>query len=316
MPSPSANLHRRHDPDWNDLRFFLAVARAGSTLAAARELGVNQSTVARRVAALQDQLGCLLFERRDGRYRLTDLGSELLPLAERVDDAVAALGRRLSTRDAALSGTVTVTCAEGLGYRLVTPLIDAFHARHPRIAVSLVIADRYRGLGKGEADVAVRAGAPGDDGLVGRKIADNPWAVFASASYMERHGRPATPDDLGKHRVIGFEGAIADLHAARWLRDVAPDATVVARCNSVVGLLMTAKSGIGLALMPVHLGDLEDGLVRVVDPVPALNSLIYLMTHPDLKSTPRVRAFIDFVVGEMPRLRPMLLGLPAAAEAG
>ena len=190
----------------------------------------------------------------------------------------------------------------------MTPLLEAFRLRHPGLRVDLLIADRYFDLAKGEADVAVRAGAPADETLVGRKIADSTWAVYASRAYVERHGRPDQVADLDRHAVIAFDGEIAGVHAARWLRTVAPDAAVAARSNTVTGLVWMAQSGIGLAVLPVHLGDLQSDLVRVLDPVPELEAPLFLLVHPDLRYVPRVRAFLDFVVAEMDRFRPAMLG--------
>jgi DNA-binding transcriptional LysR family regulator len=300
--------------DWNDLRYFLAVARAGSTNAAAKALRVNQSTVQRRLAALEQGTGRKLFERHLNGYRLTALGEDIRIHAEAVEAAIAALERRLAATETEITGTIRVTCAEGIASFLMTPLLEAFRRRYPGLRVDLLIADRYFDLGKGEADVAVRAGSPADETLVGRKIADNTWAVYASHAYVEQHGRPEGVADLDRHAVIAFEDQIAGVHAARWLNAVAPNAVVAARSNTVSGLVWMAKSGIGLAVLPVHLGDEQAELVRVLDPVRELDSPLYLLVHPDLRRVPRVRAFLDFVVAEIDRFRPAMLGRREAPE--
>ncbi len=294
--------------DWNDLRYFLAVARTGSTIAAAKVLGVNQSTVQRRLAVLEERVGRKLVERHPTGYRLSELGEELLSCAEGVEQAVAAFERRLVSSDKSLTGIIRVTCPEGLVNTLMTPLVDAFHARYPALHVDLVVTERFLDLSKGEADIAVRGGEPHDDMLIGRKIAENPWAVYASRSYVERHGRPERPGDIEHHAIIDFGSGFANLHLGKWLRTVAPRARVVAHSETVIGLLMAVKSGAGLAILPVQLGDPEKDLVRVIDPLPELMSQIYLLVHPDLQKMPRVRAFIDFVVSEIDAYRPLLLG--------
>lgn len=294
--------------DWDDLRYFLAVARSGSTIAAAEGLKVNQSTVQRRLAALEEKIGRKLVERLPTGYRLTELGVELRPHAEAIETAVASFERRAAAADDGMTGVVRFTCPEGLAYRLISPLLDVFHARHPGLRVDLVMSDNYLDLAKGEADVAVRGGETRDSDLICRKLADNPWAVYASRAYVARAGRPARPDELDRHAVIHFEGPLAALHAAKWLRSVAPRAAVTAHCNSVLGMLLTAKSGVGLATLPVHIGDAEDDLVRVLEPTPELMSRVYILMHPALRNTPRVRAFFDFMVDEIGVFRPMLLG--------
>ena len=294
--------------DWNDLRYFLAVARTGSTIAAAKALGWSQSTVQRRLARLERQLGCKLVERHPTGYRLTALGEDLRRYAEEVEEAVAVFERHLAASDKRLTGTVRVTCPEGLVDPLLTPLVDAFQARYPGLRVDLIVTERFLDLSKGEAEIAVRGGEPRDPVLIGRKIADNPWAVYASRSYIERHGRPERPEDINHHAIIDFSGDIANFLLAKWLRSVAPQATIAARSNSVIGLLMAAKSDVGLTILPVQLGDPAEELVRVIDPLPELMSKVYLLVHPDLRHTPRVSAFFDFVIAEMGVFRPILLG--------
>src|SRR6266576_2440273 len=165
--------------DWNDLRHFLAVARNGSTIAAAKALGLSQSTVHRRLAELQKRTGRHLFIRHPTGYRLTEAGKLIQPFAEQVEEAVSALERHLTASDDALTGTVRVTCSESIGYRLTrSTLLDAFHARYPGLKLELLMSDRFFDLSKGEADIAIRAGASHDVSLIGRKIADVPWALY------------------------------------------------------------------------------------------------------------------------------------------
>ena len=293
--------------DWNDLRYFLAVARNGSTIAAAKALSLSQSTVHRRLAELEERIGRQIVIRHATGYRLTEFGKELLPLARQVEEAFASLERYLVASNDAPTGSVRVTCSESIGYRLMqSSLLETFHNRHPGLRVELIMSDHFLDLGKGEADIAIRAGVPNDESLVGRKIADVPWALFGSRSYVEHHDRVETTDDLNRHSIIEFDGDIRDHHAAKWLRSVAPHATVAARSNTVPGLMMTVKSGAGLAPLPIPLAVQETELVRVLGPVPGLYSQIYLLTHPDLRHTPRISAFFDFIVTELDNVRPVL----------
>jgi len=309
LPDRSAKLHTQGVFDWNALKYFLAFARKGSTLAAARVLGVSQSTVHRRLAELEKRLGRSLLERDLTGYRLTELGEELRPFAEQVEEAVAAFERHLISSDKAFTGTIRVTCPTTVADRLLrTPLIDAFHARYPGLRVELVMSDQFLDLSTGEADIAIRAGAPQDEALVGRTIAEAPWALYASRSYFEHHGRLECPQDIERHLVVAFDGVIADYPAARWLRSMAPHAPIAARSDSWPAVISAVKSGAGLAPMPVVLGDHEKGLVRVIDDIPELATKYYLLTHRDLHRTPRVRAFFDFVDAEIKAFRLMLSG--------
>ena len=245
--------------DWNDLRYFLAVARAGSTLAAAKVLGTSQSTVHRQLAELEAGIGRPLVIRHQTGYRLTELGEHLLPFAERVEETLVSFERQSVAYDGDLMGTVRVTCTSSVADRLLkSPLIDAFHARHPGLRVELLITDRIVDLSKREADIAIRLGQPRDTSLVGRKIAEVPRAIYASRSYVERYGRPQRPEDIAQHCVVAYEGEIANNAAAQWLRFVAPDATIGARSDSIPGIVLALQSGSGLAPLPVHVGNRED----------------------------------------------------------
>jgi DNA-binding transcriptional LysR family regulator len=277
---------------WDDLRHFLAFARAGNMQAAAKVLGVNQSTVQRRIAELEECVGHRLVERHLGSYRLTALGEDLRPAAEGVEAAVTSFERHLAACDKGLTGIVRVTCGSSLAACLrQTPLIDAFHARHPGLRVELVISERFVDLSKGEADIAIRLGEPREEALVGRKIADASWAVYASQAYVERYGRPHDVEDLNRHLVIGCDGSIANYPAARWLRSVAPHATIAARSEHWQGVMLAVKAGAGLAAMPHWQGD-SSGLVRVIDDI-GLVIPYYLLMHRDMQKSPRVRAFAE-----------------------
>ena len=294
--------------DWNDLRHFLAVAREGSTHAAAKALDVSQPTVQRRLAALEESVGRKLVERHPTGYRLTELGKALFPHAVNIERSVEAFQRQLMSEGKELTGTLRVTCPEGMASRLLAPVIETFREKYPELRVDLIMTDRRLDLAKGEAEVALRMHEPGDDSLIARRIANSPWAVFASQSYIKRHGRPQRWEDLDQHAIIEFAGELADNHAARWLRTVAPRATIAIRGNSMLGVLAAVKSGAGLAPLPMLLGRSEDGLEPVLEAIPEIDSKLYLVMHADLKQTPRVRAFCDFVVAEFARLRPLIAG--------
>ena len=295
---------------WDDLRLFLAFARAGSMQTAAKALGVNQSTVQRRIAELEQCVGRRLVERHVGSYRLTALGEELRPAAEGVEAAVAAFQRDLAARDKGLTGTVRLTCGSGVAACLRrSPLIEAFHARYPGLRVELVISDRVLDLSKGEAEIAIRVairdGELKDEALVRRKIADVSWSVYASHGYLDRHGRPDGPDNLKGHLVIGCDGPIADYPGARWQRSVAHDATVATRCDHWQGLMLAVKTGAGLAALPHFQGENESDLVRVIDDI-GIVLPCHLLMHRDIQHTPRVRAFADFVASEIKSFRALL----------
>lgn len=292
--------------DWNDLKYLLAVARHGSTLAAARHLGVNQSTVQRRLVELQVRLKLRLVERSPSGYRLTPAGSAVLPAAEQVAVAMETFEQRVA--EAAHAGILRLTCPEPIAIRLTRAgFVDRFHARNDGIRIQFVLADRYIDLSKGEADVALRSGDTDGD-LIGRRIADSVWAVYASRDYVERNGAPKSVEELKAWPLIAFDESLARHRLSLWLREVAPDAQYAARSDSVLALVSAAKAGVGVATLPIALGDSEPDLVRVLDPIPELTRAWRLLTHPDARHLRRVAAFFDFVELEADTLQPILTG--------
>jgi DNA-binding transcriptional LysR family regulator len=295
--------------DWSDLRYFLAVARHGSTLAAAKALRLSQSTVHRRIAELERRMGRALVVRTPTGYRLTEFGREMLPHVERVEHAALAFEQHKATLERGEVGLIRLTCPEPVMSRIVqSGLLDRFHARHPGLKVEFVMSDKYLDLSKGDADVALRSGDTDDGVLVGRKVADSIWAVYASRDYIARNGQPHRIEDLPRHALCGLDASMANHRVAKWLGEVAPDARIAVRVNSVLGLVSAAKSGVGVAPLPIALGDADPDLVRVIGPVPALARNWLLLTHPDLRQTPRVSAFFDFIGDEIAALRPILTG--------
>jgi DNA-binding transcriptional LysR family regulator len=295
--------------DWNDLRYFLAVARHGSTVAAAKALKTSQSTVQRRLVELEKKIGRDLVQRHSTGYRLTEFGQQLLPHAERVEHAVLALDQQRAAIERGEVGVIRLTCPEPIIARLKrSGLLDCFHDRHPNFRVEFVMTDKYLDLSRGDADVALRSGDTEADILVGRKVADSFWAIYGSLGYLALRGRPESIDDLAQHAMIGLDESMVNHRASKWLLEAVPHAEIAARSNSVLGLVSAAKSGIGLAALPTALGDAEADLVKVLGPIPGLTRSWRLLTHPDLRHTPRVSAFFDFINDEIVSLRPILTG--------
>lgn len=292
--------------NWNDLKYLLAVAHHGSALSAARALKVDQTTVQRRLGELEAHLQLRLVERGPGGYRLTGAGQTVLAAAERVADSLAAFER--SCAEVAQARTLRLTCPEPIANRLAqSGVLARFHDRHPEFRVEFVLADRYIDLAAGEADVALRSGDT-DGVLVGRKIADSLWAVYASTDYLRTHGAPASVTDIGQHALIAFDSSLAGHRLSTWIATVAPDARIAARSNSVLGLVSAVKSGVGIAPLPTALGDSEPDLVQVLPPVAELSRAWRLLCHPDNRRLEKVAAFFDFVETQIAALRPVLTG--------
>ncbi len=287
---------------WDDLRIFLAVARAGSLSGAARALGVNHSTVFRRIGAFEEALGVRLFERQPGGYLLTPAGEELRDGALRVEEEIASLNRKVTGRDLRLSGTVRITTIDMLAFGLLPRHLAGFRDAYPGIEVELVVGNVALNLSRREADVALRVGNAPAETLVGRRVGRLAFAVYGSAGYRARRPEP----DLALHDWIGLDSEHEALvrRMARFLPEVKP----TLRTNSVAAALSVAKEGLGLAPLPCGLADLEADLVRVASLPDEFTLDLWLLTHEDLRQTARIRAFLDYLAEALAKEAPLLEG--------
>ena len=302
--------------DWNDVRHFLAVARTGSTLAASRALGVNQTTVARRLAGLEAALGLKLFEKRQTGYVLTEAGEELRPAAERMEVEATAFANRAGATGRRISGVIRVTTNEGLANTIMAPALSAFRRLHPNVRIDLVVDERRVDLVRGAADVALRSGSrPTEAGLVGRRLNDLAWAAYCSRDYVERHGCPDSVESLNRHVVIGAEGPIESLPGWVWLSKAAPDAEIAARSSSVTNLVSAARAGLGITVLPCLIADPDPMLVRCLGPIEGAQSDLWLLTREELRHVARVRAFMDFLAARVADMRAALAGEARPAES-
>jgi len=282
--------------DWNDLRYFLAVAREGSTLAAARTLRTSQTTVARRIGALERAVGVQLFEKRQAGYVLTAAGEELLGRAETVEVSADAFAEAASAGARDFSGTVRVTSEELYALSLISPVLRDLHEKHPEIIVEVDTTGALRDLGAGEADIALRSSSHEQPaGLVGRRLCIDDWTLYCSRDYAERHGRPTTAAELKRHAIVGGGGAKLWQHYQAWLKSLDLEDRVAMHHASSTGLLSAIRSGFGVAVLPCIVGDADPDLIRCIPPRADHGRVLWLLTHERVRQTPRVRAVIDFL---------------------
>lgn len=287
--------------DWNDLRFYLAVARTGSTLAAARRLRVSQTTVARRIEALEAALGLKLFERRRSGYLPTELAKGLFDAAEQAETALASFETKAQEQIRTLTGTVRLTTNELFAEMLLVGLLREFRALHPGLKLEIITADRSLDLARGEADVALRASLrPSQPSLIGRRLAKDGWSVYCSRDYDERYGRPHTEDDLAQHALVGIEPGQFSGPVAAWLRDRLPEAAVVLRRNGPSGLVSAIRAGLGVSMAPDLVARLDPDFVYCFTPDIEQPYEIWLITHERLRGEPRIRAVMDFFSERLP----------------
>jgi DNA-binding transcriptional LysR family regulator len=206
-------------------------------------------------------------------------------------------------------GVVRLTCPEPImASMLRAGLIDRFQARFPNLRIEFVMSDKYLDLAKGDADVALRSGDTDDDVLVGRKIADSIWAVYASQAFIDRHGKPESIDDIGNFPIAGLDESMSGHRLSKWLTEVAPHAMIISRNNSMLGMMQAIRSGLGLGALPAALGDKDPKLIRILGPIPELTRPWRILAHQDMRKTPRVAAFFEFIASETEALKPILTG--------
>lgn len=288
--------------DWNDLKFFLAVARDGSTLAASRRLRVSQATVSRRITLFEEVLGVELFARHATGYVLTARGEALMPLAEGIEAEVARFAAGLEAESRRLSGRVKLTTVESAASAWVIPALAMLRESHPGIEVEVISTDTNLDLASGEADVAIRFGTrPASETLIVRRLTELEETVYASRELVTRLGRPSSLADLARYPLVA-DGIERSSRFNTWLTREVPEGRVVQRINSISGILASVKSGIGAALLPCMIGDGARALVRLMPPIAELNTVCWLVTTDQARRQPHVRATIDAVVAHIERV--------------
>lgn len=296
--------------NWDDLRIFLAIADQGSLAGAARRLRVNHSTVFRRLNAIEDDLQVRLFERLPRGYMLTAAGEEMLGTARRVEADVADIERHIVGREVQLRGSVRVTTTEAVAEAYLTRAIVDFCERYPEIVVELVVGYQVYDLSKREADVAIRPGQRPPEHLIARKLARLRWALYASEPYIARFGAPESVTQLRNHRFIAFSDQVVAGLSFGWARELAREGEIVFLSNNLLVQREAACEGLGLAVLPTYVGDQRRGLRRLFVLAEDMTLDLWLLTHPDLRNTARVKAFNDFIVKAVGRDRAMLEGAP------
>lgn len=285
------------DPAWDDLKLVRCIARAGGLTGAAAALGIDQSTVYRRLGALEKALETLLFERHRTGYAATAAGEELVALADRFERDIVDFGRRLEGKSIAVRGEIRIATADSLLAHLLIPVFRSFQAAQPEITLDVVIGNPALNLSRRDADVAIRATDSPPETLVGRRIGTIAWALYGTPDC-------ATEDPFWV--TLGED--MAGLKVVQWARDHVPAGRRVYRANTVLGVASAVEAGIGVGHLPCFIGDASRALKRLSDPVPAFSAGLWLLTHADLRQSPRIRLLMDHVAGELLRLKPLIEG--------
>lgn len=292
---------------WDDFRLIKAIAEARSLPAAAELIGLNHSTVFRRLGQIEENLGTRLFERHRSGYVPTPAGEEMAVLAERLETDIAGFTRRLAGREILPAGELRVTTNDSLLVELLTPLFAAFMRQCPDIKLDVLLGNQALNLSKRDADVAIRATDNPPENLVGRRVAQIGWALYGRATDFPE-GAPADPAELTQQRWISLGDQFSNFKVVQYRQKHIPIDQTVYKLNTVLGLAEAVEAGIGIGFLPCFIADKRPALVRLAQPQTGYAADLWLLTHPDLRHSPRVRLFLDFMAQELARLRPLMEG--------
>ncbi|NEU14917.1 LysR family transcriptional regulator [Methylobacterium sp. BTF04] len=281
--------------DWDDLRFFLALARHGTLSAAAKVLHVSQSTVGRRLNTLEATLAVRLLNRTPDGYVLTLAGADVREKAERLEAEALALERDVTGRDTRLRGLVRVTCAETLAAHVLAPSFARLHQQHPDIMIELIPNPRELSLAMREADISLRLRQPEQHDLVVRRIGGIGFGIYATPDYVREQGILDVEDGCSGHRLITQLDDTQEMTQSAWLTDLASRATVVLQTSSHEAAVLAAANGGGLACLARFRGDEESRLTRIAVPTEPPGADILLLVHKDNRDTPRIRVVLTHI---------------------
>ncbi len=281
--------------EWDNLRFFLAVARSGSLTGATEKLRSSASTVSRRIELLEQNLDLKLFSHHQTGYQLTDEGKVLFENAERVEEAVMSLEQDAMAQHTDISGTVRLATAENIANFMITPALPSLLEKHPGIVLEMVPGISSINLTKREADIALRMRRPQQGNVVVRKLGVLGYALYGSQSYLNKREAGENEGQYDQDDFVTFSEEYAHLPASQWIESVLSGRPPAMITSSLYGQVAAASAGIGLAVLPCFLGDRDPTLQRVSSPIESTQQEIWLVIHRDLRNSSRVRVVADFL---------------------
>lgn len=281
--------------EWEDLRFFRAVAIQQNLAAAARDLGVSQATVWRHVGQLETSLEARLFTRRGSGYALSQIGERLLETANRVADEIKEAQRQLSDDTRKLRGEIRLTAPELLE-DMLTKQLKALGLRHPELRLELITGTPIAALSRKQTDIALRYGTDVQADFAIEKRYAVGFGVYASRAYLRKHGRPVAIDGFSGHELIGFDDSVGHVAPLKWVRRGGKEARVSFRSNSLRARAFAATAGVGCALLPSLVGDSSAGLEKIFGPDSVGSLELCLLGNSHVRTSPRVMAVTQYVI--------------------
>ncbi len=295
--------------DWNDLRFFLELARRGKLSAAALRLGVDHTTVARRIKALEEQLGVPLFNRNNRAYSLSEDGKRLLGYAQKMEsNSLALMDEVAPSTTGGPVGTVRLATPEAIGSQFIARHITSFHARHPGINLELVAETRQMSLSKREADAAITLAKPELGRVVSEKLGDYSLRLYAAPSYLQKHPPIVRLSDLKQHHFIWYVDDLLPIPELRLLDKAIADPNVIFRTTSVTGQANAAEAGLGIALLPCFVADRMPALTSVLPREISVLRELWLTVHQDLMPHAYMQSVTGFLATLVTSERRALVG--------
>lgn len=280
--------------EWDDLRHFLAIARHRTLSGAARALGVQQSTMGRRLEALEARVGAKLLQKTPAGFVLTEVGEAILGNVERIESESLIVERVITGKDMRLEGSIRLTAVENFTVRLLTPILAKFQEKYPGITLELVTDTRLLSLTKREADVAVRFARFTQQDLAVRKVAEVAFGVYASRAYLERYGAPNFAEGAPSHRIIlALEDLMSTPHMT-WFSELTRRASLALRSNSSATHVAAAEADMGICCVPRYFGDTAR-LNRIETSPPAPLIELWMGVHNDIRHMPRIREITNFI---------------------
>jgi DNA-binding transcriptional LysR family regulator len=306
-------MESRQAIGWDDLRLVKAIADGRGLTSAANQLGLNHSTVFRRLGQIETRIGSKLFERHRTGYVLTPVGEEIAALSSRIAEDIDALSLRLSGREPSPQGELRITTNDTLLTNLLMPVLAAFRAQYPAIRLDVVLANQALNLSKRDADVAIRATDAPPETLVGRRVATIQWAIYGRradwAEIVASHTGDVPESRLAAAPAwVALGDNLGHLKVARYARSLVPPEAIGLKVNTVLGLAEAVQEGVGIGHLPCFIADRRTDLMRLRSPDPDFATGLWLLTHPELRHSPRVRAFMDVAGAELARYRRMIEG--------
>jgi len=290
--------------EWSDLNIILAICRAGSLSGAARTLGNNHSTVFRKINAIEEKTGVRFFERLQDGYAMTDAGRTAMRYAERIESEVHALGREVLGQDMRLQGCIHVTAPEGFTVTMAPALFAEFLKKHPDVSIDITGGSSAVDLSRREADIAIRATGKPPDTSLGRKVSKFRFAAYATPDYAREH--KDTP--LEQQNWVFITGSAEWLVPLIWKKKEQGESLTVFSSSNAMAVINAAAEGIGMTFMPCYLADMDNRLVRVTEPLEPLTLELWLLTHPDLRHTARVKALMAYLYEKLKKEEDLFEG--------